>query len=174
MDFKKLRKEIEDASQECFTALREKYSKNDICAYALYSDAGAMSISPAINTKEHLIDMCADDPDDSVYYKWSPAEWKHEFEGAEFFEDVSKTVQEESKKMTTQEQFSEFRKNVYETCVESLESLIKNGFFSKDSNDCIVVFTLSDAEDSKNELEWIEKLNNKQNSHEFSSWVNSL
>ncbi|VAW49424.1 hypothetical protein MNBD_GAMMA03-2146, partial [hydrothermal vent metagenome] len=112
------------------------------------------------------------DPDDSIYYKWSPAEWKHEFEGAEFFEDISKALQEEAKKMNTQGQFLEFKKNVYEACVESLESLIKNNFFSKDSNDCIIIFTLSDTEDSINEIKWVERLNNEQKAHEFSNWVN--
>lgn len=172
MDFKKLKKEIEDASQQCFSVLRNKYSKDNICAYSLYSDADAISISPAINTKEYLLEMSAGDPDDSIYYKWSPAEWKHEFEGAEFFEDISKALQEEAKKMNTQGQFLEFKKNVYEACVESLESLIKNNFFSKDSNDCIIIFTLSDTEDSINEIKWVERLNNEQKAHEFSNWVN--
>lgn len=173
MDFNKLREEIENTSEQCFAALREKYSKDNICSYALYSDAGAMSISPAINTKNNLIEMCKDDPEDCVYYKWTPAEWDHEFEGAKYFEDISQKLQEESKKLDTLEEFTAFRNHVYKACLESLKNLVENGFFSKEA-DYIIVFTISDAEDFESEIKWVEQLNNEKNVKEFSNWVKSL
>jgi len=174
MNFEQLKIDLEEACEKCFTALRAKYTNEMICGYALYSDAGAMSISPALNSKRHLEEVCSDDPGDAIYYKWSPGEWAYEFDGAEFFEEISISLREEINKLDGQNQFSEFRANVYEACVASLEGLLNRGFFAQDSEDNIIVFTISDADEPENEIKWIKRLNGKKQSSEFAGWVRSL
>ncbi|NRD71843.1 DUF4303 domain-containing protein [Shewanella sp. VB17] len=174
MDFDTLRSEIEEASQKCFSALKHKYSEDDFCGYSLYSDSSAMSISPALNSKKHFDLMCADDPEDSTYYRWSPGEWAYESEGAEFFQEISKQLIDESKKIKNQEQFINFKANVYEACVQSLENLSSIGFLNNREEDSVIVFTVSDSEDPEEEVKWIERLNKKELSDEFTNWIHSL
>lgn len=175
MNFDKLRSEIEEASKKCFSALKYKYSEDNICGYSLYSDSDAMSINPALNSKKHLDLMCADDPEDATYYRWSPAEWAYESEGTEFFQEISRQLRDESKKIKNKDQFIIFKANVYEACVKSLENLISIGFLTSDSEeDRVVVFTISDSEAPEEEAQWIERLNKEELSREFSIWILSL
>lgn len=174
MNFDLLSQEIEDACRKCFSTLRLKYSSEEICGYAIYSDAGGLSVGPALNSKAHLEKVTADDPEDSIYYKWSPGEWAYESECSELFAKISNILREESKNLKTQQQFLEFRNSVYEACVTSLEKLIEDGFLSKGDEECVVVFTVFDAEEPKKEIEWIERLNLKNQSDEFLDWISDL
>lgn len=36
--------------------------------------------------------MIVNDPGDAEYYRWSSGEWNHEFEGAEFFQEISNSL----------------------------------------------------------------------------------
>jgi|SRR5690554_274127 len=173
MDLSRLQSDIEVACEKCFSELRRKYSDEEICGYAIYSDSGAMSVSPAINTRSNLDEMCSEDPDDCIYYKWSPGEWSHESEGAELFEEISKFLRSHSSETKDGVDFDEYRSGVYEACVGALESLLKKGFFDEDEN-AVIVFTVPDSDEPASETKWIERLNSHDLAQEFSYWVRSL
>lgn len=174
MNINKLTQKIEEASRKCFLELRNKYGEANISGYALYSDASAMSVSPALNSVSHLEKKRTEDPSDFIYYKWSPGEWAHEFEGAGFFQEVSKLLSEEAKNMETQDKLEDFKRTVYEACVQSLENLISEGLLVKSDDAYVIVFTISDSEDPEKEIEWIKRLNTESNSKEFSAWIVTL
>ncbi len=174
MDYKALKDDIKLATKQCFSELQKKYPNDNVCGYALYSDSDATSVSPAMNTLAHLQELQAEDPDDKAYYKWSPGEWAHEFEGAEFFSAISKALFEEAKSIIATEKLIAFRKNVYEACVSGLEELLKEGVFPRGAEEFVLVFTLSDSEVPDDEIQWIKRLNTEKNANEFESWINSL
>jgi hypothetical protein len=173
-DFEKLQKELENAARQAFNMVRKKHSKEDLCAYALYSDEDAMSVSPAVNSSKHLKEMEKDDPSDADYYKWSPAEWAFEFEGAEYFENISLMLREHGSKLKDDGISSKFKKGVFDTCVKALEALVSEGFFGDRSNDIIVLFTVTDFNSPDQEIEWVRRLNPKNLAENFEKWIASL
>ena len=93
MDFENLKLEIESAAKKAFTEMVEEHGNENIYAFALYSDDGAMTMCPATNTVEHIKNA---DPDDIEYYKFEPAEWKYEMKGADNeFDQISKSLYKE-------------------------------------------------------------------------------
>lgn len=173
MDFDDLRSKIEQAASEAFLAVRRKFPSQIFCGYALYSDPDAVTVAPAVNSVDHLKKMVGDDPGDAVYYRWSPGEWDHEFEGAEYFKDISILLNNEARKIDSEAKREVFRERVYECCVAVLESMKSKGFFSDMDETGVLVFTISDGE-SDLESDWIARLNRRELSEEFRNWIVSL
>ncbi|GHH70053.1 hypothetical protein GCM10017673_21320 [Streptosporangium violaceochromogenes] len=64
-------------------------SGTQYCGYAFYSDADAVSVGCAVNTRAHLARAQAADPE---YYRWTPAEWALEGFGHEHFTDLNRRL----------------------------------------------------------------------------------
>jgi len=172
MDFQALQSKIEAAAKAAFEQARIKYSGQSFCGYALYFDSDAITVCPAVNSTGHLNKMIAGDPDDAIYYRWSPGEWDHEFEGAEFFKDISKLLYNEATGMQSAERRRDFKEKVYECCVAALDALKKEGFFSDLGESGILVFTVSDDTHAR-ECDWIARLNRDELAQEFQNWIGS-
>ncbi|TVX93310.1 DUF4303 domain-containing protein [Paenibacillus agilis] len=158
---------IRDAAQNCFSELRKSNPADEFCAFGLYSDEGAMTVCPSANTTEYLKKKCEEDPDEPLYYKWSSAEWKYEFSGQEWFNDVQQVIEHFHKSPHNDEQFIHFQEYLYESCVLALEQLRLDGFFQT----CIVVFSVTDYLDDEKEISWIYRLNNAREASEFEKSV---
>ncbi|MBB6674773.1 DUF4303 domain-containing protein [Cohnella nanjingensis] len=170
MDFQVLQSRIEAAAKEAFEQVRNKYPGQIFCGYALYSDSDAITVCPAVNSTGNLNKMMAGDPEDAVYYRWSPGEWDHEFEGAECFKEISDLLYNKVKDMKSTESHKRFNENVYECCVAALDSLKKEGFFFDMNESGVVVFTVSDATHAL-ECDWIARLNSNELALEFQNWI---
>ncbi|WP_152395859.1 DUF4303 domain-containing protein [Paenibacillus guangzhouensis] len=170
MDFQVLQLKIEAAAKASFEQVRNKYSGQSFCGYALYSDSDAITVCPAVNSIDHLNKMIAGDPDDAIYYRWSPGEWDHEFEGAEFFKDISNLLYSEVMSIQSTERHRGYKEKVYECCVAALDTLKKEGFFSDMSESGVLVFTVSDDTHAL-ECDWIARLNRKELAEEFHNWI---
>ena len=164
---------IELAASQAFSIVRKKYPSQAFCGYALYSDPDAVTVAPSVNSVGHLQKMISDDPDDAVYYCWSPSELDHEFEGADFFKDISASLRNEAQKMDSEDKREAFRHSVYERCVAALESLKSKGVFSDMNDTGVLVFTIFDA-DNMLESDWIARLNRPDLAKEFRDWIVSL
>ena len=173
MDLQELHSQIRIASKQAFSLVRSLYPNEKFCGYALYSDADAITVCLSANTRSHLESMIAKDPGDAEYYRWSPAEWNHEFEGAEYFDQVSKALYEEVKGVKSIEEHSRLKNDVYECCVAVLEELKIDGFFNDLDETGVLVFSISD---SSNDLEssWIERLNRPEMAARFRMWKGTL
>lgn len=123
MDLQELHSQIKAASKQAFSLVRSRYPNEEFCGYALYSDSDAITVCPSTNTRSHLESMIDSDPGDAEYYRWSPAEWSYEFEGAEYFDQVSKALYEQVKGIKSPEEHSRLKNAVYECCVAVLEEL---------------------------------------------------
>lgn len=173
MDLNELRVKIERAASEAFLAVRKKFPSQFFCGYALYSDPDAVTVAPAVNSKGHLQKMINGDPDDAVYYRWSPGEWDHESEGAEYFKEISTLLRIEASKTHSEAERETFKQGVYECCVAALESMKSKGFFSDMDESGVLAFAISDGENDL-ESDWIARLNRHDLAEEFRDWVESL
>ncbi len=94
MDFEILKQQIEEAAKKAFLEVYEKHGAEEIYCFALYSDEGAMTVCPAANTMKVMEDV---DEDDALYYKYEPAEWTYEMEGADKeFNDICTQLRAEN------------------------------------------------------------------------------
>jgi hypothetical protein len=170
LDIQELRSKIKDAATSAFSLVRSRHPNQQFCGYALYSDPDAVTVCPSVNTSAHLEKMIATDPDDAEYYRWSPAEWSHEFEGAEYFTEISKALANQVKGIVSSEEHKIFKLKLYECCVSVLESMKNEGFFIDIKDSGVLVFTVSD-EINGLECDWIDRLNRIELAEKFRMWV---
>lgn len=173
LDRKFIKDKIKEAAIDAFKYVRQQEPELRFCGYALYSDTDAITVCPALNSCIHLTKMINDDPDHKVYYRWSPSEWSHEFKGVEFFDEISEYLRVEAKLIESNNEYEQFKSDVYQSCVLVLKELKEENFFSDMDGDGVIVFTISDVINN-NECEWIELLNNNDVSQEFSTWIKAL
>lgn len=166
-DFPFLKQEIKTAAMQAFAEMHETCREDRVIAFALYSDEGAMTLCPAVNTEAHLDGMVTGDAEHALYFKYEPAEWKFEGQGAEaafgaICEKLrSFVLMEEPSASHGDGRFTAFRKELYETCIEALEELVFSGFFARAAGrDIIVLFAVSDYEyETDSYMRMIRRLN---------------
>ena len=160
------------AARAAFTRLAEELGGTECCGYALYSDAAAMTVCCAVNTRDHLARSQAADPDDAEYYRWSPAEWAHEGAAHEYFTEVNRHLLTHSVTLGGRE-LRQWRESVYEACVVTLETLLAEDIPERDG-DTVVVFAVSDHTDAEREAGWIRRLNPPNQSRRFTRWLRAI
>ncbi|PWW19541.1 DUF4303 domain-containing protein [Chryseobacterium sp. AG844] len=172
MDFEILKQQIEDAARKAFLEVYEKHGAEGIYSFALYSDEGAMTICPAANTLKAMENT---DDEDALYYKYEPAEWTYEMEGAnkEFDEICTQLRAELTKHDDDGHWFEGFQMKLYSTCIEVLEKLKKENFFTKiTGKEIFLIFTVSDYEFEKEKLkDLIVRLNDNEYKIEYLNWM---
>lgn len=172
MDFEILKQQIEKAARQAFLELYEKHGAENIYSFALYSDEGAMTVCPSANTLETLKDI---EEEDAIYYKYEPAEWTYEMQGAEgIFNDICTQLREElERNEDNDEWFNDFQAKLYSTCIEVLEKLKNENFFKNiTGRDIFLIFTVSDYEFEKQDLKnIIIRLNDNEYKGEYLEWM---
>lgn len=177
MNFTELKIKIEEASKQAFLEMYEKHGKEEIYAFALYSDEGAMTVCPSTNTIDFL--NTKEKEEDFPYYKFEPAEWKYEMQGAnKLFNKISKLCWNEVSKIeeneeTFDEEFEKFQSQLYETCIEVLAKLKSENFFKQIiGKDIFLIFTVSEYElSNKNLKSMLNKLNDNHYKDEYINWM---
>ncbi|MEU6015211.1 DUF4303 domain-containing protein [Streptomyces sp. NPDC047515] len=161
-----LRAEVLRAARAAFKSIVGTQAEEDYCGFALYSDADAVTVCCSVNTRAHLARAQAEDPDNSEYYLWSPAEWALEGIGHEHFAALCRRL------FADGEEYVQRREAVYEACVTALESLVDDGVFGT-GTEHVVVFAVSDFEDPVREAEWIRRLNPPGQAGQFARWLHA-
>ncbi len=181
LDFEKLAVQIEAATRKTFQEMVTNHADENIYAFALYSDEGAMTVCPAINT----VDFLATRPqNDLTYYTFEPAEWC--YEGGKFGEEFSaishqlyeeiETIEdnlEEVDELENEEEFKEFQQTLYQTCFNVLLKLKQENFFKNlVRKDIFLMFSVTDYEFDRNKLkEMISLLNDNSYRQEYLDWM---
>ncbi|XMO86542.1 DUF4303 domain-containing protein [Algibacter sp. AS12] len=159
------------AVKTCFRENIQKYG-SDICSFALISDDGAMTVVPFTNTKSHLMNMQAQNPEHKDYYEFEPAEWFTSNGANEEFNAICKMV---SLKIDNEElDFEYFRNTLFNSCVEVLEKLRSEGFFQKElGKNLLVQFNISDTDEpKKNLINWTKRLNDSTYVKRYQDYMN--
>lgn len=169
-DFKILQSEIVTASRQALHEVAEAVKEDEIVAFALYSDEGAMTVCPSINTKSHLLKFKTENPKYSLDYKFSPAEWKFESVGAAgLFNAICEKASSEVLKEETD--FSTFQEQLYETCCKALRQLRNDPGNLFDTKKLMLLFSVSDGDIDDRQIEVVKELNDSATADEFIAWV---
>lgn len=173
MDFEILKQQIEAAAKKAFLEMYEKHGAEQIYSFALYSDEGAMTVCPATNT----LQMLDEEDDDLLYYKYEPAEWTYEMEGAnDYFNEICTRLRSElDQNSENDEWFEDFQAKLYTACIEVLEKLKNENFFRQiTGRDIFLIFTVSDYEFEKQDLKnIIISLNDNEYKREYLEWMDT-
>lgn len=172
MDFEILKQQIEKAAKKAFLEMYAQHGAEKIYSFALYSDEGAMTVCPATNTFAMLENT---DEDDALYYKYEPAEWTYEMDGAEEeFNDICTQLRTELDKYDEDDKWFEgFQSKLYSCCIEVLEKLKNENFFSQiTGEDIFLFFTVSEYEFETEDLRnIITRLNDNEYKNEYLTWM---
>lgn len=172
MNFEILKQDIENATKKAFIEMFEKYGADEIYSFALYSDEGAITVCPSTNTLKYLSTV---EQEEFNYYKFEPAEWKYEMQGAEKeFDKICEELRNElDKNEDDEEWFERFQKQLFNTCIEVLEKLKNEKFFKNIvGKEVFLTFTVSDYEFKANELKnIIDRLNDNEYKTEYLNWM---
>lgn len=174
MFFDTLKPQIEHATRQAFLEMCAAHGHEGICAFALYSDDGAMTVCPSTNTLQRLQEKA--DPDNLVYYKFEPAEWAYEMQGADLlFNNICSALYEQLKTLDENDEtaFPRFKNALFSTCQDVLEKLKNEDFFDTHAGQAVfLTFSVSDHEFSKQEArEIVTRLNNNGYVKEYLDWV---
>lgn len=172
INFEELKNEIEIATRIAFKENVERYGK-DICAFSLVSDDGAMTVVPYINTTSHLVKMQSENPENIESYEFESAEWFTSGGANTEFNAICKTLCDEIDNDDLD--FEAFRNSLFETCTQVLEQLLKENFFHKIlSKDILLMFSISDTSESKENLvQWTKRLNTANEGKRFEDYMNN-
>ncbi len=171
---KSLSEKIRKATFAAFKKALDEVGKEELCGFALYTDESAMSLGVTINTAEHFNAVTKKRPKFKVSNQWSPPEWKEEGYEEELFEEISDELSEYNEEIgNDDDQFTEFTQSFFEECVEILEDLKKT--IPEDINaDFVLVFDISDYEDTDELVTWVKRLNSPEKAADFEKMMESF
>lgn len=173
IDFKQLKHEIQTRTASALSALRGgNIDLADVNGIALVSDASAMSMALAINTRQHLAAKTAKYPTDALYLKWSPQEWAIDSHREDIFHDLSQALATTSGSLGSSPDFQDYKHYVFECAVQALMALRDEGLLSDFTGLDVLVFSaIEHDEPIETELDWIARLNPAASSQEFEDWL---
>lgn len=116
--------------------------------------------------------MQKEDPEEGLYYKWSPAEWKYDSIANKQLDQLSDQLSSTSVDLEGQA-FKQYIAALFRSCLNVLLALRTEGVFDKFDKEMILIFGVSDYENVSNHVEWARQLNNQENAAEFEDWLKS-
>lgn len=187
IDFNALAVEIEVATRKAFLEMVANHGSEGIYGFALYSDEGAMTVCPSTNTQTYLETK---PKEDYMYYKYEPAEWNYEGDGADedfsaicntlynalegdfWSEDTLEDLDEEEEE-EDDEAFEAFQQSLYQTCIAVLVKLKEEEFFKTlIGKEIFLMFSVTDYEYDQEELKkMIIALNDNSYQQEYLDWM---
>lgn len=175
IDFQALKSQLTQAARTAFTEVLAQHRAEGIYSFALYSDEGAMTVCPATNTLAHLATQA---PDDLPYAKFEPAEWRYENVGAAAqFDAIGRQLRAKTlDEARTEEDFEEFRQQLYSMCVAVLDELRQEDFFNQAAGrEVFLLFSVSDSDTPAAELAQLaQQLNHNTYRDEYLAWLASF
>jgi hypothetical protein len=169
-DFAALEQKIVAATLQAFGEVARAHPDESVCAFALYSDDGALTVCPAFDLASRRAARIAraNDEDEADCYTFAPAEWALEGFGGAAFNDICTALRtwvvEEVGDLLLAWQadgdaFVAFRAQLFETCIRVLERLRAEGAFDA-YPDLLLLFAVSDSDPVvEDELRMLKRLN---------------
>ncbi|MBE1553970.1 DUF4303 domain-containing protein [Sporosarcina limicola] len=146
-DYDEIKKQIKSATRTTFASMVNLYEQEEIIAFGLYLDANATMVCPAMNTKDFLKQVVEKDPKEQGFYKYETTEWKYEGEHAEHFNVVCETMVKHVTLLTSNGKVSQFRNKMVEMCIQVLEELHADLFFTQIcERDILLMVNISNGE----------------------------
>lgn len=140
--------EVKQGAARAFEAISADHPGEQIYAFAVYSDNGAMTVCPAANSEEAYSEKSrAADPSHLVHYRWNTGDWAYEFEHVEVFAGAVAMLDDLRRAMGEEAYYRGVREDVFRTMAAALEELnVENVFGTGAARERITVFfTISDG-----------------------------
>jgi Domain of unknown function (DUF4303) len=170
-DFATLEKEIITACEVAYSEISALAPNDPIQGFAIYSDAGAMTVCTSMANRSYFEKIKSEDPSDYLSYKYSPTEWTHEGVGADDLIEQLCTKLRDYVDDLDDSEFSPFKQSLMQTCLESAKKL-KEGLFVDKPDDFILLVTISDDDEPAKVLNArVSQLNSPQVVNEFKKWI---
>ena len=169
-NFSQFEKDLLDATRQVVQNLAKRKDAKDICAFALYSDESGSSISAAANSLKHLAKMQQEDPDEYIYFRWSPAEWNYDSLDSKRLNKLSDQLSSFSMELE-EEAFEQYVTELFSRCLNVLVLLKEEGVFSDFPEGFILLFDVSDYDNTSNQVDWVKQLNSPKEAAEFENWL---
>jgi hypothetical protein len=129
-------------------------------------------VCPATNTLLHL---AAQPPEDLPYAKFEPAEWRYENVGATAqFDATGHQLRTQAlAEALTEEEFEQFRQQLYATCIDVLADLQQQDFFDQAAGqEVFLLFHVSDSDPAAAEqAQLVRRLNPNAYGDEYLAWL---
>lgn len=143
-DFDDLRARLVAASTRALAEVRRRYRADPVCAFALYSDDGAMTVCPAMDLTSARAARIAGDPAHAADTTYAPPEWALESVGAErAFDAICERLSDHLD--AHPREFRAFKAALFETCLQALEELRDGGRF-RGGPEVLLMFAVSDGD----------------------------
>jgi Domain of unknown function (DUF4303) len=168
MTKKVLMAKIRKATFAAFKKALKEIGAEELCGFSLYTDESAMSLSVSINTADYLKKAAKDDPDNRTSYQWSPPEWKEEGYQEILFDKLNDELYAYHEKLSDMDdnEKTKFTRDFFAACVLVLKELKKS--VPKGINkDFVLVFDISDYDDTEALIVWAKKLNPPKKAKEY-------
>jgi Domain of unknown function (DUF4303) len=143
-DFERLQRDLIRASKQALAEAKESHPREQICAFALYSDEGAMTVCPSIDFASARAARLTKTPAYPADMTFATAEWALESVGADpAFDKICKRLSDHLD--AHPRGFVPFKRALFETCVDALATLRAKRVVPAD---CLLVFAVSDGDPS--------------------------
>ncbi|MDM1062525.1 DUF4303 domain-containing protein [Empedobacter falsenii] len=173
MDFNELKNKLVQSTKQAFLKIYNENPSQDLYAFALCNNDSKIAIHPSANSVEHLEKVS--DEDDFCYYKYEPSEWKYDYLGAEnSFQEINQMCKEIVDEHDDDEDwFYQFQNKINEKCIEVLEELKNENFFSKlIGKDIFLNFSVIDDDLNKEKQQKIiTQLNDNSYKEDYFEWM---
>lgn len=168
--FEHLGQAILAAARAAFAEISERHPTDPVRAFALYTDSGAMTVCPSMAPASYFARIPQDEPDDVDYYRFSPAEWPLECEGAASAFDAICSQLRGQLEQLPDGGFGAFKARLIETCVQSLE-VLRREMHGETGDEFLWLVTVSDEDEpapARNAR--VRRLNAPGVAHAFEAW----
>ncbi|MDM1071721.1 DUF4303 domain-containing protein [Empedobacter brevis] len=173
MDFNEFKNKLAQSTKQAFLEIYNENPSQDIYAFALCNNDSKIAIHPSANSIEHLEEVS--DEDDYHYYKYEPSKWKFDYLGAkESFEEINQICKSIADEHDDDEDwFYQFQNQINQKCIEVLEELKKEDFFSKQTGkEVFLNFSVIDDDlNNEKQRKIISQLNDNHYREDYFEWM---
>lgn len=173
---------LRPAVEQAVAAVAGQVPAEDVVGVGIATDAGATSIVAFAQSRHHLDEMIAEEPEYALDSKWHLGEWDLDIVGVEGTDDPLAPIRAEAERAA--ERFAgpsaglvagpglrEFRTTVWSALSQVLAESVARGFFAQWPN-AVRVFLPLDADVSEHDIaEWNATLNDQAGTAEFREFL---
>lgn len=169
-DYARFHREVLEGATKLFTAIRENQPGETLYGFALFADEGAMSLTGMANSEEAFAkaiaaippEEMAKYPDQEDYHRFAVAEWPY-WDNWSALAAASMMLSKwfDDREEVSENEWLEFRRRVFDTCIQVLERLNAEAFFgpAHSRDDRFLHFALADSDYPDQELDSARRLN---------------
>ena len=122
-DVQCFQQDLAAAARAALAEVAARAPHDPIRAFALYTDSGAMTVCPAMAPASYFARIAEEEPDDVDYYRFTPAEWPYEAEGAQAeFWALCSQLRAHLKRLSP-DGFEPFKARLLDTCEQCVRAL---------------------------------------------------